>query len=98
MKRKREDEDEEAVDGETTLDSDMLDLNAQPNAQVVVDKFTLTPSPTAPIDEAIDVVEDPADPSPRPRKRLRRVATVIGQTATAVTIGAVATWTVLAFA
>ena len=35
-------------------------------------------------------------PSPK-RKRLRRVAAVVVQTATAVTVGAVATWSALAF-
>lgn len=34
---------------------------------------------------------------PSPRKRARRVATVVAQTATAVTIGAIVTWSALAF-
>lgn len=33
----------------------------------------------------------------RPRKRMRRIASVMAHTATAVTIGAVATWSALAF-
>lgn len=108
MKRKREqDEDEEAeasTDGDITLDSDILNAYAETEMVVDtgVDSIALAPStPTAtttsPLDEAVEET-NPADPSPRPRKRLRRVATVIGQTATAVTIGAVATWTALAFA
>ena len=34
---------------------------------------------------------------PPPRKRTRRIASVLAQTATAVTIGAVVTWSALAF-
>lgn len=110
LKRKREDEDEEAsTDGDITLDSDILNVSAKDayaDTEMVVDcgidpialaPSTPTTTTTSPLDEAVEDA-NPADPSPRPRKRLRRVATVIGQTATAVTIGAVATWTVLAFA
>lgn len=35
--------------------------------------------------------------APSPRKRARRIVTVVAQTATAVTLGAVATWSALAF-
>lgn len=54
-------------------------------------------APITPLDIVVGAVNS-ADDSPRPRKRLRRLATVVGHTATAVTIGAVATWTALAFA
>ncbi|RXW17385.1 hypothetical protein EST38_g8472 [Candolleomyces aberdarensis] len=109
LKRKREEDDEEAeaaTDGNVTLDSDttlpQINLNVD-GKDIEMVEFGVDPIGVAPSIAALDsiaVVEatNPADPSPRPRKRLRRLATVVGHTATAVTIGAVATWTALAFA
>jgi hypothetical protein len=50
----------------------------------------------------VDVSVDPilvtsASDSPRPRKRARRIASALAQSATALTIGAVVTWSALAF-
>ncbi|KAJ3505023.1 hypothetical protein NLJ89_g7632 [Agrocybe chaxingu] len=66
---------------------------------VVMDGGAAAPVPTAPfIRMDVDLVKTHVVvDGPRPRKRARRFASVVAQTATAVTIGAVVTWSALAF-
>jgi hypothetical protein len=92
LKRKRS-EDEEEVEvqrGDSSMDAvagsgsgDSTDAAA--NAAVPV-----TPTPAT-------AVHDGGVVNVRSPKRARRIATVVAQTATAVTIGAIATWSALAF-
>ena len=105
LKRKRDDTDEneeaneseniqqQAVDVEIT--DDVIDLTSQGN-DVVVDEDVSVPLTKAEFLEAATRTHRQID-GPRPRKRTRRIASVLAQTATAVTIGAVVTWSALAF-
>jgi len=69
------------ADGETNSDVTMIDLAAQVNQDSTNAKA---------IDMSVNV-------QPPPRKRTRTIGSVVAQTATAVTIGAVITWSALAF-
>ena len=110
MKRKRDDTDEnekadeseqhEAVDivvdniidltGNDNNDKDMvLDDDEEDLLVVPLTKAEFLESGTRTNNRQLD--------GPPPRKRTRRIASVLAQTATAVTIGAVVTWSALAF-
>lgn len=69
------------ADGETNLNVTMIDLAAQMNEDSTNAKT---------IDMSVGVL-------PPPRKKIRTIGSVVAQTATAVTIGAVITWSALAF-
>lgn len=106
MKRKRDDTDEnEEADDEreniqqaidVAIDEGFIDLTDQ-NKDLVVDdedpSFFLTRCEFL---EAATKLHRQID-APPPRKRTRRITSVLAQTATAVTIGAVVTWSALAF-
>ncbi|KAF8151653.1 hypothetical protein B0H34DRAFT_810671 [Crassisporium funariophilum] len=102
LKRKRDDTDEnEEVDesegGQGSVEKvgdTPLMVSSTPaglDKDVVMDDNVLVP-PTN-----LEVAAAQKLEGPSPRKRARRFATVVAQTATAVTIGAVVTWSALAF-
>jgi len=100
LKRKRDDTDEnEAVDeSENFQQSDDLEGSvglANQDKDMVMDKDVSVPSTNPEVlaagTGALQQVDAP------PRKRARRIASVLAHTATAVTIGAVVTWSALAF-
>ena len=104
MKRKRDDtdENEEADESENIQQSvDIADVDgfidlANPDKDVVMDENVSVPSTKLEVLEAAAGTHRQLD-APPPRKRTRRIASVLAHTATAVTIGAVVTWSALAF-
>jgi hypothetical protein len=95
LKRKRDDTDEnEDADESDNIQQavDIADL-ANQDKDAVMDEDVSVPS-TKP--EVLEVAHRQLD-APPPRKRTRRIASVLAHTATAVTIGAVVTWSALAF-
>lgn len=104
MKRKRDDtdENEEADESENIQQSvDIADVDgfidlANPDKDVVMDENVSVPSTKPEVLEAAAGTHRQLD-APPPRKRTRRIASVLAHTATAVTIGAVVTWSALAF-
>ncbi|KAH6905287.1 hypothetical protein BKA70DRAFT_1293900 [Coprinopsis sp. MPI-PUGE-AT-0042] len=97
LKRKREDSDEgDDVDDQQVNDGDLTMDDIPPVAadeSVPADAVQLSV-----MDETPVVISTPCLSLHRPRKRLRRIASVFAQTAGAVTVGAVVTWSALAFA
>jgi len=94
LKRKRDDTDEngeESVSG----DSEMSDGIAEGGDEVQADEVMQVDSEA---DLDISVNNDDEVEDPRPRKRARRIASVVARTATGVTLGAILTWSALAFA
>ncbi|KAG6812813.1 hypothetical protein H0H92_000271 [Tricholoma furcatifolium] len=100
LKRKRSDDDDEVADEECHSDSGgrTADVAVTAEFPVAIDAHAQTPGYVAvpavvqrshPHDEHRDAV--------RPAKRARRIAAVAVQTATAVTVGAIAAWSALAF-
>ena len=102
LKRKRDDTDEnEEVDESENIQQQPFDIanvegpvdlvNQDKDVVVVADGTCTNP----------EVLEEAAAhrllDAPSPRKRTRRIGSVLTQTATAVTIGAVVTWSALAF-
>ena len=106
LKRKRDDtdENEEADENEHiqqavdfALFEGFIDLVKQEkDKDVVVDEDVSVPLTKPEFLEAAAGTHRQLD-APPPRKRTRRIASVLAQTATAVTIGAVVTWSALAF-
>jgi len=105
LKRKRDDTDEngdEVVEAQAEasvgVDSTMTENSGgSATANDVVMKDGAAPIPTATTDIAAALaIRAPESPS-RPRKRARKFVRAMAQTATAVTIGAVVTWSALAF-
>ncbi|PPQ99380.1 hypothetical protein CVT24_009210 [Panaeolus cyanescens] len=113
LKRKRDDTDEnedrdEAGEGDSSLMSERFPesefhrvaqampgvAEARDQQDVAMEGIQLPLTMTALRD---DIYGPHVLDSPPPRKRARRVVSVVAQTATAVTIGAVVTWTALAF-
>lgn len=101
LKRKRDDPDEneevdeneniqESVDAEGSVDL------ANQDKDVVMDDVVCVPSTKPEVLAAAAGTHHRLDASP-PRKRARQIASVLAHTATAVTIGAVVTWSALAF-
>jgi len=108
LKRKRDDTDEngdeevvEAHQAEASgVDSENPERSGGATAHddVVMKDGATAPIPTASTDMAAAAALAIRVPeSPRPRKRARRFVRAMAQTATAVTIGAVVTWSALAF-
>ena len=105
MKRKRDDtdENEEADESENIqqaadIADDVIDLTNQDKDVVAADGDVSVPFTKAEFLEAATRTHLQVDgPPPRKRTRRRRIASVLAQTATAVTIGAVVTWSALAF-
>jgi len=98
LKRKRDDtdENEEADESENIQQAEgFIDL-ANQDKVLVVDEDVSVPSAKPEVLEAAARTYRQLD-APPPRKRTRRIASVLAQTATAVTIGAVVTWSALAF-
>ena len=104
LKRKRDDtdENEEADERENiqqaidvAIDQGFIDLTNQ-DKDLVMDEDVSVPLTKSEFLEAATRFHRQID-APPPRKRTRRVASVLAQTATAVTIGAVVTWSALAF-
>ena len=102
MKRKRDDteENEGADESENILQAvdvdiadDIIDITNQ-NKDMVVDDDVSVPFTKA---EFLEAAARTRVDGPPPRKRTRRFASVLAHTATAVTIGAVVTWSALAF-
>ena len=104
MKRKRDDtdENEEADESENIQQVDIVDVEgsivdlANQDKDVVMDEEVSVPSTKPEVLEAAAGIHRQFD-APPPRKRTRRIASVLAHTATAVTIGAVVTWSALAF-
>jgi hypothetical protein len=103
LKRKRDDTDEneevdesEDIQQEAAVDitDSVTDLTSQEKG--VVDEDVSVPVTKAEFLEVAAKTHRQVD-GPSPRKRARRIASVLAQTATAVTIGAVVTWSALAF-
>jgi len=95
LKRKRDDtdENEEADEGENIQQAvDIVDDLVNQDKDVAM----AVPSTKLEVLEAAAGTHRHVDGRP-PRKRTRRIASVLAQTATAVTIGAVVTWSALAF-
>ena len=101
LKRKRDDtdENEEADESEqeeaVDIVDNVIDLTDK-DKEMVVDEDVSVPFTKAEFLEAAARTNRQLD-GPPPRKRTRRIASVLAQTATAVTIGAVVTWSALAF-
>jgi hypothetical protein len=103
LKRKRDDtdENEEVDESENTqqqavdIADDVIDLTNQ-DKDMVVDEGVSVPFTKAEFLEAAARTNRQLD-GPPPRKRTRQIASVLAQTVTAVTIGAVVTWSALAF-
>ena len=102
MKRKRDDTDEneetdESEDIQQAIDiaQGSIDL-ANQDKDVVMDEDVSVPSTKSEVLKAAAGTHRQLD-APPPRKRTRRIASVLAHTATAVTIGAVVTWSALAF-
>jgi hypothetical protein len=100
LKRKRDDtdENEEVDESENTPQSVGVEGSIDPVNQdkdVVMDEEVSVPSTKPEVLAATTVVHQ-LD-APHPRKRARRIVSVLAQTTTAVTIGAVAAWSALAF-
>ena len=99
LKRKRDDmdgdEDDVQVDTVDLLSGRAL-AEVQPlsDGMCETDTFDVTTAFEIP-DFYVHEIHRPDDPPPR--KRIRRVGSIIAQTATAITIGAVVTWSALAF-
>jgi len=102
LKRKRDDtdENEEADESENIqqgvdvdIVDDVIDITNQDKDMVVVDDFSVPFTKAEFLEAAARTQVD----GPPPRKRTRRFASVLAHTATAVTIGAVVTWSALAF-
>jgi len=97
LKRKRDDTDEnEAVDESENSDDVEGSVGlANQDKDMVMDEDVFVPSTNPEVlaagTGALQQVDAP------PRKRARRIASVLAHTATAVTIGAVVTWSALAF-
>ena len=104
LKRKRDDMDEDEDD----VQVDTVDLPAgRPLAAALTlsDETDVSENPASGMDVTttafelqdsyVRAIHRPDDPPPR--KRVRTVGSVIAQTATAITIGAVITWSALAF-
>ena len=104
LKRKRDDTDENEETDESEniqqavddIADDVIDLTNQDKDNMVVDEGVSIPLTKAEFLEAAARTHRQID-APPPRKRTRRIASVLAQTATAVTIGAVVTWSALAF-
>ena len=105
LKRKRDDtdENEEADESENIqLAAEIadvegfIDLTNQDKDVVVEDEDISVPFTKSEFLEAAAGTHRQLD-APPPRKRTRRIASVLAHTATAVTIGAVVTWSALAF-
>ena len=109
LKRKRDDTDEnekadeskqhEAVD---IVVDNVIDLTGNDNndKDIVLDDeedLLVVPLTKAEFLESGTRTNNRQLDGPPPRKRTRRIASVLAQTATAVTIGAVVTWSALAF-
>jgi len=104
LKRKRDDTDEdEEVDDESediqqeAVVNGVIDLTNQDKDVVMDDEDVSVPLTKAEFLKAEAGKAHRLVDGPRPRKRTRRIASVLAQTATAVTIGAVAAWSALAF-
>jgi len=112
LKRKRDDTDENGdeevveahqaeasgVDSTTMTENPERSGGATAHDDVVMKDGATAPIPTASTDMAAAAALAIRVPeSPRPRKRARRFVRAMAQTATAVTIGAVVTWSALAF-
>ena len=104
LKRKRDDTDEnEEVDENETIQQGVVDIAAvespidlaNQDKDVMMDEGVSVPS-TQPEVLAAAVGTHSQFDAP-PRKRAKRIASVLAHTATAVTIGAVVTWSALAF-
>jgi len=94
LKRKRDDTDEngeESVSG----DSEMANERPEGGDEVPADEVMQVDSEA---DLATSLNTDDDVDVPRPRKRARRLASVVARTATGVTLGAILTWSALAFA
>jgi len=106
LKRKRDDTDEDAAEaGMTGYDSreeavpvNVVDIGVGLDADLDIDLDVQMDS-KAPrgANEILPMLHSGWTDAPSPRKRARRIVTVVAQTATAVTLGAVATWSALAF-
>jgi hypothetical protein len=106
LKRKRDDTDEngdeeevvEAHQAEASGGVDMTENTERSGGAITAhdDVVMKDAIPTASTDIAAALAIRAPEP-PRPRKRARRFVRAMAQTATAVTIGAVVTWSALAF-
>ena len=102
LKRKRDDTDEnEEVDESENIQQDVDIENsvnlANQDKDVVMDEDVSVPSTNPEVLTAAATGDHRRLDVPSPRKRARRIASVLTHTATAVTIGAVITWSALAF-
>ncbi len=109
LKRKRDDsdEDEAAPDGDYERDCEAegssggmnatLNVNEQPAHEMANDVvMDALPLPLATSTPSLSTSFEKRSTSP-PRKRARKIARLVVRTATAVSVGAVVTWTALAF-
>jgi hypothetical protein len=102
LKRKRDDTDENEETDENEDIQQAIDVAegsidpANQDKDVVMDEDVSVPSAKPEVLEAAAGTHRQFD-APPPRKRTRRIASVLAHTATAVTIGAVVTWSALAF-
>jgi hypothetical protein len=100
LKRKRDDtdENEEADDESEHIQQQPFDIA---NIEGSVDLVDQDKDVVVVVEEAAVAAhrqqQQQLDAAPPPRKRTRRIGSVLAQTATAVTIGAVVTWSALAF-
>jgi len=106
LKRKRDDidenEDEFVAEERREREATAVDVNMDKDKAMDVDNGMAVdgdkvPSAILGLVEVGKTHQNHAPNSPPPRKRARRLASVVAQTATAVTIGAVVTWSALAF-
>ena len=101
LKRKRDDTDENEEVDESENAQQGVDVEgsvdlANQDKDEVMDEQVPVPSTKPDVLAAALEAHQQLD-APPPRKRARRVASVLAHTATAVTIGAVVTWSALAF-
>jgi len=101
LKRKRDDTDENEVVDESEIIQQGVDVEgsvdlANRDKDMVMDEDISVPSTNPEVLGAATGALQQLD-APPPRKRARRIASVLAHTATAVTIGAVVTWSALAF-
>lgn len=94
LKRKRDDTDENEVGDEVQSDAvRIVAVAVGPDG----DDAVMKEEKAAPLADSSTSKPTPADGPRRPRKRARKFAKAFVQTATAVTLGAVVTWSALAF-
>ena len=110
LKRKRDDTDENEAEAEAESEKEVkvpartvaVAVGPDADAAADVDVVMMKEEGAAPLANSsspstVDTTSTPAVVPRRPRKRARKFAKAFVQTATAVTLGAVVTWSALAF-